>query len=92
MKPKISVIVPIYNVEDYLPKCIDSILNQTFTNFELILVDDGSTDNSGKIADAYAGKDIRIKVIHKQNGRTIRCKKCRNGNCNGRVFGVYRFR
>ena len=64
----ISIIVPIYNVEQYLEKCINSILNQTYTNLEIILVDDGSPDNSGKICDEYAKKDNRIKVIHKENG------------------------
>lgn len=68
MKPLISVIVPVYKVEDYLCKCIDSILNQTYTNMEVILVDDGSPDNCGVICDAYAEKDSRIKVIHKANG------------------------
>ncbi len=66
--PKISVIVPIYNVEEYLPRCIDSILAQTFTDFELWLVDDGSPDKCGEICDAYAKKDSRIRVIHKENG------------------------
>ena len=65
---KISVIVPVYNVEKYLPRCIGSLLRQSFTNFELILVNDGSTDRSGKICDEYAKKDDRIKVIHKPNG------------------------
>lgn len=64
---KISIIVPVYNVELYLRRCIDSILNQTFTDFELILVDDGSPDSSGKICDEYAESDERIKVIHKKN-------------------------
>ena len=64
----ISVVVPIYNVEDYLVKCVDSIINQTYSNLEIILVDDGSTDNSGFIADEFAKKDNRIKVIHKKNG------------------------
>ncbi|MBQ5325826.1 MAG: glycosyltransferase family 2 protein [Oscillospiraceae bacterium] len=64
----ISVIVPIYNVEKYVSQCIESVLNQTYTDFELILVDDGSTDSSGKICDEYAAKDSRIKVIHKPNG------------------------
>lgn len=64
----ISIIVPIYNVEKYLPKCIDSILNQTFKNFELILVNDGSPDRCGAICDRYAGLDSRIVVIHKENG------------------------
>lgn len=68
MKPLISVIVPVYNVEPYLRKCLDSIVNQTYKNLEIILVDDGSTDNSGIICDEYANKDNRIKVIHKANG------------------------
>lgn len=66
--PSISIIVPIYNLEHYLSKCIDSILVQTFINFELILVNDGSTDNCGNICDEYAQKDSRIVVIHKKNG------------------------
>lgn len=65
--PVISVIVPVYNVEKYLHRCVDSILAQTFTDFELILVDDGSPDNCGKICDEYAKKDSRIHVIHKKN-------------------------
>ncbi|MFJ7728160.1 glycosyltransferase family 2 protein [Neobacillus sp. NPDC097160] len=68
MNPKISIIVPIYNVEKYLNKCIDSILAQTFTNFELILVNDGSPDNCGGICNKYSIIDPRIKVIHKKNG------------------------
>ena len=66
--PKSSVIVPVYNVEIYLPRCIDSILSQSFTDFELILVDDGSPDNCGKICDEYALKDSRVRVFHKSNG------------------------
>ena len=64
----ISVIVPVYNVEKYLEKCVDSIINQTYKNLEIILVDDGATDNSGKMCDEFAKKDSRIKVIHKENG------------------------
>lgn len=66
--PCISVIVPIYNVQDYLCTCIDSIRNQTYKNIEIILVDDGSSDNCGTICDNYATKDCRIKVFHKTNG------------------------
>ena len=66
--PKLSIIVPVYKVEQYIHKCVDSILNQTFTDFELILVDDGSPDNCGKICDEYAQKDERVRVIHKENG------------------------
>lgn len=65
---KISVIVPVYKVENYLPKLIESVLTQTLNDLELILVDDGSPDNSGKICDEYAWKDTRVKVIHKENG------------------------
>lgn len=68
MQPKISVIVPVYKAEKYLHRCIDSILAQTLTDFELILVNDGSPDNSGAICDEYAQKDNRIKVIYKKNG------------------------
>lgn len=64
----ISVIVPVYNVEKYLHECLDSILNQTYQNLEIILINDGSTDSSGKICDDYAAKDGRIKVIHQENG------------------------
>lgn len=66
--PKISVIVPVYKAEAYLRRCVDSILNQTLTDFELILVDDGSPDLSGTICDEYAVNDKRVKVIHKENG------------------------
>lgn len=67
MMCQISVIVPVYNVEKYLNRCVDSILAQTFTDFELILVDDGSPDRCGKICDEYAAKDGRIKVVHQKN-------------------------
>lgn len=65
--PLVSIIIPVYNVELYLHECIDSIINQTYTNLEIILVDDGSTDSSGRICDEYAENDKRIKVIHQQN-------------------------
>lgn len=68
MNSLISVIVPIYNVEKYLQKCVDSIINQTYKSLEIILVDDGSLDNCPKMCDDYAKKDSRIKVVHKENG------------------------
>ena len=67
--PKISVIIPVYNVEKYLNRCVDSILNQSLQDFEIILVNDGSTDSSPKICDEYVQQDERIRVIHKQNAR-----------------------
>ena len=65
---KVSIIVPVYNVEKYLQRCIESILTQTETDFELLLIDDGSKDKSGLICDEYAQKDKRVNVIHKENG------------------------
>ena len=67
-QPKISVIVPVYKCEQYIHRCVNSILNQTFSDFELILVDDGSPDNCGEICEDYAKKDFRVKVIHQVNG------------------------
>ena len=67
--PKVSVIVPVYNTEKYLAECVDSILDQTLYDIEVILVDDGATDSSAAICDAYAEKDSRVRVIHKPNGR-----------------------
>lgn len=64
----ISIIVPVYNTEKYLHRCIDSILAQTFTDFELLLINNGSKDNSAEICDEYAAKDSRVRVFHKENG------------------------
>ena len=83
----ISVIVPVYNVEKYLEKCIDSIINQTYQNLEIILVDDGSTDGSGKICDEYSRKDNRIKVIHKENGGLSDARNIGIKNANGGLIG-----
>lgn len=66
--PKISIIIPIFKVEEYLKDCVDSVIQQTYTNLEIILVNDGSPDNCGAICDAYAKQDARITVIHKENG------------------------
>lgn len=81
-EPLISIIVPVYNTEDYLRKCIDSILKQKYEKFELILVDDGSTDGSGLICEEYARNDCRIHVFHQRNGgqgsaRNLGLKECR---------------
>ena len=72
---RFSVLMPVYNVEKYISECIDSILNQSFDDWELIIVDDGSPDTSGQIADEYASKDSRIKVIHKANGGLISARR-----------------
>lgn len=86
--PKISVIVPVYNVEQYLPRCIDSIIAQTFTDFELLLIDDGSNDNSGKICDMYAEKDKRIRVFHKKNGGVASARQTGIDNADG-LFSIH---
>ena len=78
--PKISVIVPVYNTEKYLHRCIDSILSQTFTDFELLLINDGSKDGSGDICDEYAAKDNRVRVFHKEN----------DGANNARYYGLHK--
>lgn len=75
MNKKISIIVPIYGVEEYLSRCIESILSQTYKNLQIILVDDGSKDNSGKISDEYAAKDSRIEVIHQSNAGLVAARK-----------------
>ena len=83
MTPDISIITPVYKAEKYLERCIESILAQTHTGFELILVDDGSPDASGAICDRYALKDPRIKVIHKTNGGVSSARQCGMENATG---------
>ena len=87
MKPLVSIIVPIYNVEPYLKKCIDSIINQTLTNIEIILVNDGSTDNCGKIIDEYAKKDNRIIALHKENGGQASARNMGLDIASGKYIG-----
>ena len=82
-KPLISVIVPCYNVEQYLRQCIKSITQQTYSNLEILLVDDGSPDRSGEICDEYAKSDKRIRVIHKQNGGLSDARNAAIDVCNG---------
>jgi len=79
----ISLVVPVYNVEMYLERCIESILNQDYKNLEIILVDDGSTDSSGKICDKYKKRDNRIRVIHKSNGGLSSARNCGIKNAHG---------
>ena len=84
MDTAISVIVPIYKIEAYLPKCIDSLLNQSFTDFELILVNDGSPDSCPMICDDYAKVDARVKVVHKENGGLLSARKEGLKNAKGK--------
>lgn len=87
MSELISIIVPIYNTRSYLEKCINSIILQTYTNLQIILVDDGSTDGSAEICDKYAEKDKRIKVIHKENGGLISARKAGLKVAEGELVG-----
>ena len=79
----ISIIVPIYNAGNTLHRCIDSILSQTYTSWELLLVDDGSTDSSGAISDEYATKDTRVRVFHKENGGVSSARNVGLDNAQG---------
>ncbi|HFI0030673.1 TPA: glycosyltransferase family 2 protein [Streptococcus suis] len=82
-KPLISIIVPVYNVENYLDECIQTVLAQTYSNWELLLINDGSTDSSGTICDDYAKGDERIRVIHKNNGGLSDARNAGIDNCTG---------
>ncbi len=82
----ISIIVPIYNVEKYLRRCVDSILIQSYTNIEIILIDDGSNDGSSQICDEFAEKDKRVKVVHKKNEGVSAARNCGLDNCNGKYL------
>lgn len=81
--PKVSVIVPIYKAEVYLHRCVDSLLSQTFQDYEILLVDDGSPDRSGEICDEYAKKDSRVRVFHKENGGVSSARQCGIDNARG---------
>lgn len=81
-QPLVSIIVPVYNSDKYLRRCIESILRQTYQNFELLLIDDGSIDDSGKICDEYALSDNRVRAFHKSNG----------GVSSARNYGLLRIR
>lgn len=84
-KPLVSVIVPVYNVYPYLRDCVQSVQAQSYQNWELLLVDDGSTDGSGELCDELAVEDGRIRVFHKPNG-TVRCTECRVETDAGKIF------
>lgn len=84
---KISVIIPVYNVKDYIEKCVESVLNQTYKNLEIILVDDGSTDTSGDLCDTLSLKDNRIKVIHKANGGLSSARNAGLNSATGNYIG-----
>ena len=84
--PELSIIVPVYNVALYLNRCVDSILNQTYSDFELLLIDDGSTDISGVICDEYAVSDNRVKVIHKDNGGVSSARNVGINNSQGKYI------
>lgn len=83
----ISIIVPIFNVENYLAECIESIQKQTYKNLEIILIDDGSTDQSGEICEHYARNDRRIMVIHQKNNGVVAARKCGLKRARGRYIG-----
>lgn len=83
---KVSVIIPVYNVQTYLARCLDSIINQTYSNLEIIIVDDGSTDGSAQIAQEYAMKDDRIKLISKDNGGLSSARNCGLNHANGNII------
>ena len=92
MRKLISIIVPIYGVEKYIKKCVDSILSQTYNEIEVILVDDGSPDQCPSICDEYAKKDSRVRVIHKKNGGLVSARqaglKVARGDYIGFVDGL----
>ena len=89
MNKLISIIVPVYNGEQYISRCVDSILNQTFTDFELILVDDGSKDKSPQICDEYASQDTRVRVIHKANGGVSSARNTGLSSINGGEYVAF---
>ena len=87
-QPLISIIVPVYNAAAHLRRCIESILKQTYHSFELLLIDDGSTDNSGEICDQYAKTDSRVRSFHKTNGGVSSARNYGLLNIRGGVFNI----
>ena len=85
--PLISVIIPVYNIMEYLPRCVHSVTAQTYQNLEILLVDDGSTDGSGELCDRLAKEDPRIKVFHKENGGSSSARNLGLRNARGECVG-----
>ncbi len=88
MDALISVIIPIYNIMDCLPKCVDSVCRQTYSAMEILLVDDGSTDGTGALCDELAKKDARIRVFHKENGGSSSARNLGDQRGKGRISGL----
>lgn len=87
MNPLISIIIPIYNIEEYLPRCVHSVSAQTYSNLEILLVDDGSTDGTGALCDELAGEDSRIRVFHKENGGSSSARNLGIAQAKGEYLG-----
>ena len=83
----VSVIIPAYNIEDYIGRCLDSVLSQTYKNLEIIVIDDGSSDRTGEILDDYEKKNHRMKVIHKENGGVSSARNIGIDRANGDYIG-----
>ena len=87
MKPLISVIVPVYNIMEYLPRCVASLCAQTYENLEILLVDDGSTDGTSELCDDLGKTDKRIRVFHKENGGSSSARNLGLAHCKGELIG-----
>ena len=92
MRPMVSIIVPVYNAEQYLRRCVDSILNQEYTDFEVFLVNDGSTDSSGDICEEYGNKDTRVIVIQKENTGVSDSRNLALDRARGKISAILRQR
>ena len=86
-KALITVIIPVYNTLEYLPRCVQSVMAQTYENLEILLVDDGSTDGSSELCDGFAAKDPRVRVLHKENGGSSSARNLGLSECRGDYVG-----